>query len=93
MSPFEILYGRPYPFLFSGEDRTQLGLEYLYAYITELQKLLNKVHKFVLRTWARRLDQPIHPFKLGDYIYIKTFSGQPLEEKRKESGRDHTRYY
>lgn len=61
MSPFEILYGRPYQFLFSGEDLTQLGSEYLYAYITELQKQLNKVHKFVLGTRARGLDQPIHP--------------------------------
>jgi len=81
LSPFEILYGRPYQFLFSGEDLTQLGSEYLYTYITELQKQLNKVHKFVLGTRARGLDQPIHPFKPGDYVYIKIFSGQPLEEK------------
>ena len=70
MSPFEILYERPYQFLFSGEDLTQLGSEYLYAYITELQKQINKVHKFVLGTRARGLDQPILPFKLGDCIHI-----------------------
>ncbi|XP_035168414.1 protein NYNRIN-like [Oxyura jamaicensis] len=69
LSPFEILYGRPYQFLFSGEDLTQLGSEYLYAYITELQKQLNKVHKLILGTRARGLDQPIHPFKPRDYVY------------------------
>ncbi|NXD88926.1 POL5 protein, partial [Halcyon senegalensis] len=81
LSPFEILYGRPYQFQFSGEDVVQLGSEYLCMYMIELQKQLDKIYKVVLGTRARGLDQPIHPFKPGDHVYVKTFSGRSLEEK------------
>lgn len=46
-----------------------------------LQKQLEKINKQVLGARVGGLDQPIHSFKPGDYVYIKTFSGQPLEEK------------
>ncbi|NXW52150.1 POL3 protein, partial [Nyctiprogne leucopyga] len=81
LSPFEILYGRPYQSQFTGEDLTQLGEGYLYEYIKSLQKQLDIIHKHVLGTRARGLDQPIHSFIPGDHVYIKNFSGQPLEEK------------
>lgn len=81
LSPFEILYGRPYQFLFSGEDLTQLGSGYLCNYLIGLQKQLDQISKVVSGTRARGLDQPIHPFKPGDYVYVKAFAGRPLEEK------------
>ncbi|XP_069716937.1 uncharacterized protein [Phaenicophaeus curvirostris] len=83
LSPFEILYGRPYQFQFKGEELTQIGEGYLYEYMKSLQKQLTKIHKNVLGTRARGLDQPLHAFEPGDYIYVKNFSGHPLEEKWK----------
>ena len=47
-----------------------------------LQGQLKVINKQILGTRARGLDQPVHSFKSGDYVYnIKTFSGKPLEEK------------
>lgn len=49
----------------------ELDIRDLYA----LGKELNKLHKIVLSTRNRGLDQPIY------WVYFKTFLGQPLEEK------------
>ena len=50
-------------------------------YVKTLQGELKVINKQVLGTRARGLDQPVRSFKSGDYVYIKTFSGKPLEEK------------
>lgn len=44
-------------------------------------KQLEKINKNVLGTRAKGLDHPIHPFSPGDWVCIKNFSGDPLEEK------------
>lgn len=79
LSPFEILYGRPYQFQFKGEDLNKLGENYLQRYMIALGNQLSKIQKEV---WGvRGLDQPIHPFKPRDWVHAKALSGQPLEEK------------
>jgi len=46
-----------------------------------LQNQLRKNNKVVSGFGNKGPDQPIHPFKPGDWVYIKAFSGQSLEEK------------
>lgn len=58
-----------------------MGSEYLYNYMISLQKQLDLIAKTVFRARTRGLDLPIHPIKPGDYVYIKLFTGRPLEEK------------
>ncbi|KAK4810840.1 hypothetical protein QYF61_008812 [Mycteria americana] len=81
LSPFEILYGRPYQAKYQGEDLNQLRNYYLQNYVISLGKQLEKINKTVLGTRAKGLDHPIHPFSPGDWVYVKNFSGDPLEEK------------
>ncbi|KAK4811121.1 hypothetical protein QYF61_019752, partial [Mycteria americana] len=81
LSPFEILYGRPYQAKYQGEDLNQLGNNYLQNYVISLGKQLEKINKTVLGTRAKGLDHPIHLFSPGDWVYVKNFSGDPLEEK------------
>ena len=57
LSPFEILYGRPYQAKFQGEDLNQLGNQYL--------------QKNVLGIRAKGVDHSIHPFSPGDWVYVK----------------------
>ncbi|KAK4825729.1 hypothetical protein QYF61_002168, partial [Mycteria americana] len=44
-------------------------------------KQLENINKTVLGTRAKGLDHPIHPFSPGDWVYVKNFSGDPLEDK------------
>ncbi|KAK1204014.1 POL5 protein, partial [Pygoscelis papua] len=83
LSPFEILYGRPYQHTFSGEDIGQIGIGYWYEYLKELQQQMRKISKQITGTRARGLDGPLHAFEPGDYVLIKTISGDPLEPKWK----------
>ncbi|KAK4822132.1 hypothetical protein QYF61_010255 [Mycteria americana] len=81
LSPSEILYGRPYQAKYQGEDLNQLRNYYLQNYVISLGKQWEKINKTVLGTRAKGLDHPIHPFSPGDWVYVKNFSGDPLEEK------------
>jgi len=81
LSPFEILYGRPYQAKYQGEDLNQLGNQYLQNYVISLGKQLERISKNVLGTRAKGLDHSIHPFSPGDWVYVKNFSGDPLREK------------
>ncbi|NXU46847.1 POL3 protein, partial [Drymodes brunneopygia] len=83
LSPFEILYGRPYQLQYQGEDLTQVGEGHLFEYMRMLQNQLLAIQKVVLGTRVRGLDHPLHTFAPGDYVYVKNFTGQPLEEKWK----------
>ncbi|KAK4828286.1 hypothetical protein QYF61_024952 [Mycteria americana] len=81
LSPFEGLFGRPYQAKYQGEDLNQLGNNYLQNSVISLGEQLEKINKTVLGTRAKGLDHPIHPFSPGDWVYVKNFSGDPLEEK------------
>ena len=60
-------------------------------YVKALQGQLKVINKQILGARARGLDQPTHSFKTGDYVYIKTFSGKPLEEKWESGAADNLR--
>jgi len=81
LSPFEILYEKPYQAKYQEEDLNQLGNQYLQNYVISLGKQLENINKNVLSTRAKGLDHSIHPFSPGDWVYVKNFSGDPLREK------------
>ncbi|XP_027593940.2 uncharacterized protein LOC113996813 [Pipra filicauda] len=83
LSPFEMLYGRPYGNYYQGEDLIQVGEGYVREYLISLSKQLSKINKQVMSTRSRGIDQPLHNISPGEWVYVKTFSGQPLEEKWK----------
>ena len=81
MSPFEIIYGRPYQAKYQAEDLNQLGDHYLQNYVISFGNQLGKINKSIWETRAKGLDHPIHPFSPGDWVYVKNFSGNLLGEK------------
>ncbi|RMC21442.1 hypothetical protein DUI87_02308 [Hirundo rustica rustica] len=77
LSPFEMLYGRPY-----GMQKglsTQVGEERLTAYMIALSKQLKAIEKHVAGTRSRGLDGPVHDIQPGDYVYVKSLAEKTLE--------------
>lgn len=77
LSPFEMLYGRPY-----GVQKglsTQIGEERLTVYMIALSKQLRAIEKHVAGTQSRGLDGPVHDIQPGDYVYVKSLAEKTLE--------------
>lgn len=81
LSPFEILYGRPYTVQQGITE--QAGEEILTDYVIQLSKQLNRIAKHVSSTRSRGLDGPVHNIQPGDYVYVKSLTGEALEPQWK----------
>ncbi|RMC08979.1 hypothetical protein DUI87_13976 [Hirundo rustica rustica] len=78
LSPFEILYGRPYA-VQEGTASIQVGEETLHGYMVALNKQLREIEKYVAGTQNRELDGAVHDVQPGDYVYVKSFAEKTLE--------------
>ncbi|RMC02442.1 hypothetical protein DUI87_20834 [Hirundo rustica rustica] len=78
LSPFEILYGRPYA-VQEGTSPIQVGEETLHRYMVALNKQLREIEKHVAGAQNRELDGPVHDVQPGDYVYVKSFAEKTLE--------------
>ncbi|RMC10976.1 hypothetical protein DUI87_12167 [Hirundo rustica rustica] len=78
LSPFEILYGRPYA-VQEGTASIQVGEETLHGYMVALNKQLREIEKYVAGTQNRELDEPVHDVQPGDYVSVKSFAEKTLE--------------
>ncbi|RMC20185.1 hypothetical protein DUI87_01031 [Hirundo rustica rustica] len=78
LSPFEILYGRPYA-VQGGTASIQVGEETLHGYMVALNKQLREIEKYVAGTQNRELDGTVHDVQPGDSVYVKSFAEKTLE--------------
>ncbi|RMC20820.1 hypothetical protein DUI87_01673 [Hirundo rustica rustica] len=78
LSPFKILYGRPYA-VQGGTASIQVGEETLHGYMVALNKQLREIEKYVAGTQNRELDGPVHDVQPGGYVYVKSFAEKTLE--------------
>ena len=86
ISPFEILYGKPYPVTELGNRSDQIhikGEEILKDYLLSLSRVLSSLHRYLNQRAPLPLDSPVHNFKPGDLVYIRTWKDEPLKEKWK----------
>lgn len=83
LSPYELFYGRPYqtPGL-PGEMRTQ-GESDVIHYLIALGKVLQELNKYAVMNKSLNLDLPAHPFQPGDWVYLKSWTSEPRQEKWK----------
>jgi len=59
----------------------QIGEGYLQEYLIASGKQVSNIQKLVLGTRGRGLNQPTHMTKPGDWVFVKTLSGDALGEK------------
>lgn len=85
ISPFELLFGRP-PDTLKGLDPQSLCLEkgevVLSSYLTALHQRLRELWKQSALTQTLPLEENLHRFEPGDWIWIKSYSRKsPLQPK------------
>ena len=83
LSPYELMYGRPYqsPGL-PGELKVK-GEQNVFNYLISLGKVLHELKGYVVLNKSLSLDSPAHPFQPGDWVYLKSWTEEPLQEKWK----------
>ena len=52
-------------------------------YLISLGKKLEALRKYVVLTRSLALDTPVHQYQPGDFMYIRTWNSEPLQEKWK----------
>ncbi|XP_077644843.1 uncharacterized protein LOC144247577 [Lonchura striata] len=75
LSPFELLYGRPYG-VQKGTSAQDVSLT---SYMIALNKQLRAIEKYVAGTRSAGLDAPVHDIQPGDYVYVKSLTEKALE--------------
>ncbi|KAK4810609.1 hypothetical protein QYF61_007346 [Mycteria americana] len=83
ISPREILYGKPYQILWIPGEIRGIGETNLKMYLISLGKTLTKLRRHIVLTGPLTLDTPVHWYQPGDFVYVKTWSSEPLQEKWK----------
>ena len=52
-------------------------------YLIALGKTLQELDMYVVLNKSLNLDSPAHPFQPGDWVYLKSWTLEPLQEKWK----------
>jgi len=71
VSPYEILYGRPYQTPLIPVDMKIAGETDFKMYLISLGKSLEALRKCIVLTRSLALDTPVHQYQPGDFVYIK----------------------
>ncbi|XP_063280479.1 protein NYNRIN-like [Prinia subflava] len=83
ISPYEILYGRPYQIPHIPGEIHMKGKLDLQRYLMALSSTLQKLQTYVVLSRPIRLDTPVHPFQPGDWVYVKWWDSDPLQARWK----------
>ncbi|KAK4811124.1 hypothetical protein QYF61_019755 [Mycteria americana] len=84
VSPFEILYGRPYQSINHEPGSIELiGKQYLKEYVISLGKVLSSLNRYLHSRTPLGLNTAVHEFQPGDWVYLRTWNDEPLKERWK----------
>ncbi|XP_010576473.1 PREDICTED: uncharacterized protein LOC104838433 [Haliaeetus leucocephalus] len=83
VSPYELLYGKPYESPEPNPNMHVKGKQDVYNYLLSLGKTLTAIWRAVVWNRPLSLEAPVHDFQPGDYVYVKTWASEPLQERWK----------
>ncbi|KAJ7406367.1 hypothetical protein WISP_134298 [Willisornis vidua] len=80
ISPFEILYGKPYHANVYKGDPHLSGDQILLNYVLALNKTLTAIRGALQWNRPLPLENPAHDITTGDQVYVRNWSVEPLKE-------------
>ena len=80
VSPYELLYGKPYESPEPNPNIHVKGRQDVYNYLLSLGKTLAAIWRAVIWNRPLSLENSVHDFQPGDYVYVKTWTSEPLQE-------------
>lgn len=81
VSPYEILYGKPYESPEPNPNVHVTGKQEVYNYVLSLGKTLARLRNILVWNRPLTLENPVHNMHPGDEVYIKNWNEEPLKEK------------
>lgn len=80
VSPYEILYGKPYhATVLKGDPHIQ-GDQVIFNYVVSLNKILTALRGALQWNRPLPLENPVHNIQSGDQVYVKNWYNDPLRE-------------
>ena len=67
----------------TGVNPEIVGKYYLKEYVISLGKVLSSLHRYATVSTSLSLDMLVHPYKPGDWVYLRTWSDKLLKGKWK----------
>lgn len=81
VSPYEILYGKPYESPEPNPNIHITGKQEVYNYVLSLGKTLARLQSTLVWNRPLALENPVHNILPGDEVYLKTWNEEPLKER------------
>lgn len=81
VSPYEILYGKPYEAPNPNPEVHIKGNQDLYNYVLSLGRTLNRLRSALVWNRPLALENPVHNIEPGDTVYVKNWNEKPLRER------------
>ena len=77
-----MLCGRPYRLnITQDKNLAQDGNQYVYEYLIATNKELHQMFIIMFENQAKQPDHKLHTIDPGHWVYVKNFTGDPLQEK------------
>ncbi|XP_050842263.1 uncharacterized protein LOC127060962 [Serinus canaria] len=80
VSPYEILYGKPYHATVLKGDLHVQGDQVIFNYVMSLNRTLNSLRGALQWNRPLPLENPVHNIQPGDRVYVKNWFTDPLKE-------------
>lgn len=81
VSPYEILYGKPYESPEPNPNMHVTAKQDVYNYVLSLGKTLARLRSILVWNRPLGLENPVHDIQPGDSVYIKKWNEEPLNER------------
>ncbi|XP_053909750.1 uncharacterized protein LOC128850350 [Cuculus canorus] len=81
VSPYEILFGRPYEAPQPNLNMHVKGGQDVYNYVMSLARTLTRLRSTLVWNRPLSLENPVHDINLGDQVYVRDWTEEPLKER------------